>query len=146
MRVVDWDGDGQLDVLDGTSSATHQNRIVIRRNLGGFMSWSQELVPAVIGVGHYQGLDVGDIDKDGRLDIVVSTWEVNAPPSSPLIGVYWLRNAGGGVWELHDISGPEGSKFDNVQLEDVDGDGWIDVVDSEQIDQLGVVWYRNPGA
>jgi hypothetical protein len=146
LRVVDWDGDGQLDVVDGTSTATKPNRIAIRRNLGGWMSWSQELVPAVAGVGHYAGVDVADIDRDGRQDLVVSTWEVNALPTSPLIGVYWLRSVAAGTWELHDISGPDGSKFDNPLLIDVDGDGWIDVIDSEQIDQLGVVWYRNPGA
>lgn len=146
LRVVDWDGDGDLDVIDGTSSATHANRITIRTNLGAFMSWSQELVPAVLGVGHYASADVGDIDRDGRMDIVVSTWEVNALPTSPLIGVYWLRDVSAGVWELHDISGPGGSKFDNVILRDIDGDGWLDALDSEQIDQLGVIWYRNPGA
>lgn len=146
LRVVDWDGDGDLDVLDGTSTATKTNRIAIRRNLGGWLTWSQELVPAFLGVGHYASLDVGDIDRDGRLDIVVNTWEVNALPSSPLIGVYWLRNAGAGAWELHDISGSEGSKYDNPVLLDVDGDGWLDVINSEQIDQLGVIWYRNPGA
>lgn len=148
LWVGDWDGDGTLDVIDGTSSAGHPNRIVIRRNLGA----SQELVPPATGTGHYQGVDVGDLDGDGRLDLVVSTWEVNGPPCSGVTlacstatGVYWLRNAGAGAWEVHDVSGPEGSKFDNVQLWDVDGDGRLDVVTSEQVDQLGVIWYQNPG-
>lgn len=151
LRVVDWDGDGDLDVIDGTSSAAHPNRIAIRRNLGGWLSWSQELVPVVAGVGHYAGLDVGDVDRDGRPDILVSTWEINGPPCSgvllacsPVTGVFWLRNAGAGAWERGEISGIEGSKFDNVILSDVDGDGWLDAVTSEQVDQLGVVWYRNP--
>lgn len=38
-----------------------------------------------------------------------------------------------------DVLGPE------VML-DVDGDGDLDAVDSEQVDQQGVIWFENPGA
>lgn len=141
LRVIDIDNDGDLDILDGTSSATHPNRIVVRRNSG---TWTQEIIPAVSGVGHYQGLDVGDIDGDGILDLAISTWEVNALPSSSLIGVYWLRGTSSGYVYGGDISGPDGSKYDNIILFDVDGDGDLDVIDSEQVDNQGVIWFENP--
>jgi hypothetical protein len=142
LRVVDWDGDGDWDVVDGTSTATKPNRIAIRTN-NGDGTWSQELVPAFAGTGHYQGVDVGDIDGDGRKDLVVSTWEVNALPASPLIGVYVLLNLGPGQWAFEDVSGPEGSKWDNPLLWDVDDNGYLDIVNSEQVENLGVLWWSN---
>jgi hypothetical protein len=61
-----------------------------------------------------------------------------------LSGVVWLTYGPDGTWRRGEISGAPGTKFDNVELEDVDGDGDLDVVTSEQIEQVGVVWYENP--
>ena len=47
-------------------------------------------------------------------------------------------------WDAHEISGPEGSKFDLVQLLDLDEDGDLDVLTCEERDNLGVIWYENP--
>lgn len=46
-------------------------------------------------------------------------------------------------WEP--ISGPEGSKFDRIELLDLDGDGDLDLITCEERAGLGVVWYENPG-
>jgi hypothetical protein len=67
-----------------------------------------------------------------------------------LSGVIWLRNTGSG-YERGEISGEDGEKFDNLELYDIDGDGDLDVVTSEQgtagvtppSEKLGVVWYEN---
>jgi hypothetical protein len=59
-------------------------------------------------------------------------------------GVVWLAAVEAGGWERREISGPTGTKFDNVELVEVDGDEDPDVVTTEQIEQLGVVWYENP--
>jgi hypothetical protein len=52
---------------------------------------------------------------------------------------------------VFDLSGPDGIKFDLNLLLDIDADGDIDVVNSEENDNardgkagLGVVWYENP--
>jgi hypothetical protein len=44
-----------------------------------------------------------------------------------------------------DIAGPEGVKYDLVELIDLDGDGDLDVLTCEESDNLGVIWYENPG-
>jgi len=44
------------------------------------------------------------------------------------------------------ISGPEGIKFDRIELLDLDGDGDLDIITCEETAGLGVVWYENPGA
>jgi hypothetical protein len=56
-------------------------------------------------------------------------------------------------WETFDVSGTEGVKFDLNLLLDIDGDGDLDIVNSEENDNaagsnpgLGVVWYENPTA
>jgi FG-GAP-like repeat len=151
LALADLDGDGRLDVIDGQSSTGHANRVAIHRNPGWFTRppWPTALVPTVevdTAMGHYQGVAVGDVDRDGALDLVVSTWETNALPTSLLTGVYWLRNLGAGAWQHHEISGPEGSKWDNAVLYDLDGDGDLDVIETEQIDNLGIIWFENPCA
>lgn len=45
---------------------------------------------------------------------------------------------------MQDISGPEGTKFDLIQLIDVDNDSDLDVVTCEEADGLGLFWYENP--
>lgn len=160
-RVVDFDHDGQLDVIDCTSSLGRPNRIVIHRNLGGFAGFTHTVIPDVANVGHCQDVVVADFDNDGDLDIAVSSWKGNVLPVPPSTGdatksgVWWLRNDGAAGWTRGEISGPRGCKFDNVEIMDVDLDGWPDLVTSEQLGDdcvagtgaggLGVVWYRNPG-
>ena len=48
------------------------------------------------------------------------------------------------VWQDHEISGPEGVKFDRIELLDLDQDGDQDVITCEERDNLGVIWYENP--
>jgi len=146
--VFDFDGDGVPDIIDGTSSSNRPNRVAIHLNLGAWgppVTWSNDFVPAPIGTGHYQAVAAGDIDGDGLIDLVVSTWEANSLPPSPLTGVYWERNLGNGLWEQEELSGPAGTKYDNVVLYDVDGDGDMDVIDTEQVENQGVIWFENPG-
>ena len=59
----------------------------------------------------------------------------------------WLSYRGSpfsGRWEAHSIAGPEGVKFDRIELLDLDGDGDLDLITCEERDNLGVVWYENP--
>ena len=46
--------------------------------------------------------------------------------------------------EFHTISGLEGTKFDLLQIHDVDNDGDLDVITCEERENLGVIWYENP--
>ena len=47
-------------------------------------------------------------------------------------------------WSGHPISGPKGTKYDLVELIDLDGDGDLDVLTCEEVENLGVFWYENP--
>jgi hypothetical protein len=48
------------------------------------------------------------------------------------------------LWLAQPISGAAGAKFDLVQTLDLDDDGDLDVVTTEESAGLGVVWYENP--
>jgi hypothetical protein len=47
-------------------------------------------------------------------------------------------------WTAHRLSGPDGIKHDLVALVDLDGDGDLDAMTSEEVKDLGVIWYENP--
>lgn len=135
--------DGSL--LHCQSKAGTPNRVVRQHRTPGVGNgWSAPALlpaPAYSAAGGCQGPVEGDLDHDEMPDVVVSTWEADALPASTKVGVYAILGTG----ELRDISGPTGTKHDNALLIDVDGDGWVDVLDSEQVENLGVIWYRNPG-
>jgi len=136
---ADLDRDGLLDVVVAT--AGHE-LIYCRRKSKDGLAWESFPVqlPATAGAG--KGVNVGDIDLDGKLDIVFS-----CEGAGGRSGVMWMsyrKAVTEPSWDAHDISGPEGSKFDLVQLLDLDGDGDLDVLTCEERDNLGVVWYENP--
>jgi hypothetical protein len=135
--VVDYDHDGTLDVIEGRSHTGQASTIAVHG------STSATLYSDTETGRHYQGADIGDVDEDGRDDLVVSTWESNACCSNAVSGVYWLRNTGSG-YVLGKIADGPGTKYDNALLYDVDGDGDLDVLDTEQVNQQGLVWYENP--
>jgi hypothetical protein len=48
------------------------------------------------------------------------------------------------LWLTHNVSGRVGTKYDLVELIDLDDDGDLDILTCEERDDLGVVWYENP--
>lgn len=103
-----------------------------------------QAVPNPFGIQHGKAVAVGRIDADDHADLVV-THNTNSQKDKP--GVAWIRmlpDSDPKDWQAHDISGLEGKKFDRIELIDLDGDGDLDVLTCEEIDNLGVVWYENP--
>ncbi len=93
--------------------------------------------------GTGKGVAIGDINLDGRIDIVFSCEYAHGD----LSGVRWLsyrESPAETEWENHEISGAEGTKFDRIELLDIDGDGDLDVLTCEESENLGVIWYENP--
>lgn len=75
---------------------------------------------------------------DGR---VILTSNTAASPNPELPGI-WIRELSG-QWSAID-STPK-VKFDRMELIDLDDDGDLDVMTCEERENMGVIWYENPG-
>ena len=151
VDAVDLDGDGRLEVV----AVVKPMRVVIARReperepAAGRDStdgpgWSTRTVDVdVPWVGTAKAVRGADLDLDGRVDLVLSCEDAEPPRS----GVFWMRAtglAGEAAWEVRELGGPRGSKFDLLATVDVDGDGDLDVITCEEAEGLGVIWYENP--
>jgi len=142
MRFIEVSDTG---IIAGSSSTTAN--VSASSTTTDWVTWTTATIPQPSNVGQYNDVERGDLDRDGLLDLAFSYSHADGE----LSGVVWLRNDGAGGWERGEISGPDGTKYDNLVLHDVDGDGDLDVVTSEHIsntappaEQLGVIWYANP--
>jgi hypothetical protein len=129
---ADLDGDGDSDVVAAGSTA---NEIAWWRNEGGSPpSWTKTMIRS--GFSGARSVRTGDIDRDGRIDVVGTCWGGQ---------VAWWRNDGGDpvAWTEHTVDATL-SGGHSVGLEDLDGDGDLDVIAAGFTSQL-VRWYENQG-
>ncbi len=139
LDLADLDGDGLEDVVAADKG---KGLIVHRRTPGAPPAWESVTVPLPPGTGTAKSAAVGDIDLDGRPDVVVTCENAKA-----LSGVVWMtprERRLDGPWATREISGPVGTKYDFAKLIDLDGDGDLDVLTCEEVENLGVIWYENP--
>ncbi|WP_339925345.1 VCBS repeat-containing protein [uncultured Cyclobacterium sp.] len=106
--------------------------------------------PIDLSTGSVSGvsaLDVGDINGDGRMDVVVLEGGVHAEGRFTLA---WFEQTKKGEWEKHDFNIPV--KFDDfigsARCADMDNDGDIDLVfsnDGHATGPINVYFLKNPG-
>jgi hypothetical protein len=147
MDVADLDGDGLEDVV--ATESTNQHIVFIRKLDGSGLAWKSYPIDIPKVTGRAKAVKVGDMNGDGRPDLVHST---NTMFDDSKAGIFWLsytNEPSDSVWVWHELSGPEGYKFDRIELLDLDGDGDLDVLTCEEnyghkSQGLGVIWYENP--
>jgi hypothetical protein len=138
LDLVDLDRDGLSDVL----AATRGPELLYHRRLAGVPAWKTYIIQMPAGTGTGKAVKAGDLDLDGRLDIVVTC--ENADGKSGVVWMRYLDSPTDSIWQGHEISGTPGAKFDLADLLDIDADGDLDVVTCEEGANLGVLWYENP--
>lgn len=139
LDFADLDGDGQSEVV----TATRNGRILVHRR-GQNGDWAQREIMNPLQLPNGKAVRAADIDLDGRIDLVHTA---NNGGRREHRGAVWMRyrnSPDDPRWNVFDISGERGVKFDLIQLLDLDEDGDLDVVTCEERDNLGVFWYENP--
>jgi hypothetical protein len=137
LDYADLDGDGRQEVV----VAAKPRRVVVfsppenRRE-----HWKPQVVELTGNIGNAKAVRVTDVDLDGYADLIVSF----EGATGNKLGVVWFDRAASSRWTVNDISGPPGTKFDRMELVDLDNDGDLDVITCEEAENLGVIWYENP--
>lgn len=154
LGTGDINGDGQRDIAVAVDVAKresgepnrHSRILWFQRGDATGTRWQEHVVGVPANTGNVKAVAIGDMDQDGRADLVVSCENARGER----IGVYWLRQDGTApatTWSAHNIAGAPGIKFDLVRLLDLDGDGDLDVLTNDEQENgvgLGVIWYENP--
>lgn len=113
---------------------------------GAAPAWSKTTVTEPTNAGLYNQGRLADIDLDGDDDLVI----VYHHAYDDLSNVLWLRNDGSNTWTRGEISGVNGVKSDNFELVDLDCDGDLDVITTDEgirgsttVIPLGLSWMEN---
>lgn len=143
--LVDLDRDGLVDVCVGTQGTGDDARtalVLLRRLDPKGDRWSERVIDLATAPAEFKAVSAGDVDLDGRTDLVVSFVRARGRP-----GLLWFSHEGApfaGRWTQHELSGVDGVKRDLVGLLDLDADGDLDAITTEEVTNRGVIWYENP--
>ena len=144
--LADLDGDGRQDVVVGTHGKTGQaeeNAIWFYRRLDATgRRWAERRIDLPPDAAQFKAVTAGDVDLDGRMDLVASFVQAKGKPG--LLRFGHDGDAFAGRWTAYPLSGVDGVKHDLVALVDLDGDGDLDAITTEEVAHLGVIWYENP--
>lgn len=129
---------GANTVMIGGSNDVYPNKLVKSVTADNWHTWTHTTItPYPNNVGGYQGVATCDITGDGTADYVLA----HNGAVGTLSGVVAINGATGARIEIDHSAG---EKYDNVLCMDMDGDGDLDVLESEQNTGLGVIWFKNP--
>ena len=93
---------------------------------------SLRFVPRHLFSGPYESATHGDLNRDGRVDLVS--------------GPYWFAGPGFVPRAYRPVHGSRDYQHANSEhVHDVDRDGWPDII-AGGWNEDGIYWYRNPGA
>ncbi len=146
LKVVDFNNDGKLDVVIRTPTTTCIFLQVAPSSWNSIAPISHIYVNYQTFAINVDGLDVGDIDRDGDLDIVENGFWISAP--SNLSDGYWIQHSIDSkwynqTWGYNQTSGGWESNNAKVCVADINNDGYLDVIFS-QPERAGfsVSWYE----
>jgi hypothetical protein len=117
VRVLDFDGDGRLDVL-----GTDMRQGVV---FSGPLTGVDAALSVVASLPHPSHVSTADIDGDGRSDLLVGDLGEFFPADHRKGAVIWLRATGGGKFSAFWLDG--WPRVADVEGGDFNGDGRVDL-------------------
>jgi hypothetical protein len=150
VGVADFNGDGKPDIVALVSQQWEE--VHYFENAGGGNFSRKRIWGSTNEDYGSSGLTVGDVNGDGRPDVVFTNGDgfgpATIPGPRPWHGVQWLENTGGGGFRSQRIDTLPGAY--SPVIADLDGDGAMDVVVVAAYADRGrsgstasLVWYRN---
>jgi hypothetical protein len=121
-RVGQVEAGGKEEVLTTSGNGVYYFKVPASNEAGG--NWERVHVSSNPSD---EGLAVGDIDRDGALDIAATTGDS--------LRVEWYRNPGDGTenWTANVVANiPDTVYPDRVEVADLNGDGRLDIVTTEE--------------
>ena len=126
LKIGDMDGDGKPDVVV-TNYNGNSLSVFLSTSTSGSISFSPKTDISHSGIGPYS-LSIGDLDGDGKIDIVVSNTNYSYRAS-----VYRNTSSIGTVSFAAEVDVDSigyAASCESTELGDIDGDGKLDVVDT----------------
>ncbi len=144
IKARDVSGDGIVDILVGTTYQT-RSRLYLGMGGGAFREVTDTNLPDT--VGSIGDLEIGDVDGDGDLDIVLADWGPGDPFESEGAPVrLWLNQGGGRFVDAADRMPSGKVKWSwDLELLDVDNDYDLDIAVSCKVCS-GSRLYHNDGS
>lgn len=145
MDIGDLNGDGKPDIA--TTVAPDQFGYLIQPNETPFRKkWAEKLSSPIRNraeFGESKAVKIADLSGDGKPEIVATGTKADGGLSGAFH--FPFETDPDESITATDIGGPEGIKFDRIEMVDLDGDGDLDLLTCEERAGLGVFWYENPG-
>ncbi len=138
VALGDVDGDGDLDmaVANGDLNALQGNKIWLNDGSGTFTDSGQSL-----GSNASNGVELGDVDGDGDLDMFVANTQSWSGSTSSQGTRLWINDGSGHYLDSGQDFG-SGTTL-GIVMGDLDGDGDLDVVLAEGTYDVNDVWLND---
>jgi len=150
FRPGDIDNDGDDDICASTDAQVlrcMENRDSSGNTTGDWLAWSQTFLPHPAPFGNYSAAAIADVNLDTYPDVIVSSFDAAPTTTSGLVVMYgpnWARG------EIEGLTHTVISKWDEIEIDDVDCDGDLDVIAGNSGDEDGIVegtealwWFEN---
>lgn len=132
--VADINKDGRPDLVVASGSGHTIVWYEAPKNPRKVLDWQKHIIAVLADNSCPYSVDVGDIDRDGLLDVACTDkWEHK---------VIWYKNSGNNRWKEYLIDEHLEGAF-NVKIVDVDKDGRLDLVATGTYNNE-ICWYRAP--
>jgi hypothetical protein len=144
IKVRDLNADGLADIVLGTTFQ-RQSQLFLGTGEATFDLATDRLPQVDLSVGD---LEIGDVDADGDLDMVLADWGVGSPMENPGGRVQlWLNDGSGRFTDATDAAMPDTLVRFSWELEllDVDNDWDLDVAVSAKRSDTSFL-FTNDGA